>query len=155
VAYEYINYSKFWEEPIDYFPLIRHGPHKKRKKGDTQTARRSHISFHFFIISRSKIRGIHRQQGDLISLLSSTYFPKVGLCDLLPVCVSPSCFEHTPNSLGRTEERILNVTILLLYQSTQQFCSKQIHTTVLAFVYCAEALLHVSILLGHHQAIIT
>jgi hypothetical protein len=25
------NYKKFWEELIAYFPLIRHGPHRKRR----------------------------------------------------------------------------------------------------------------------------
>jgi hypothetical protein len=39
--------KKFWEELIAYFPLIRHGPHRKRKtwrytRTDTQTARLSH-----------------------------------------------------------------------------------------------------------------
>jgi hypothetical protein len=43
----------------------------------------------------------------------------------------------------------------LLYQPTQQFCNKQINTTVLASVYFVEVLLRVSTLLGHHQAIIT
>jgi hypothetical protein len=33
--------KKFWEDVIAYFPLIGHGPHRKRKKimGDIQTAR--------------------------------------------------------------------------------------------------------------------
>jgi hypothetical protein len=40
--------KKFWEELIAYFPLIRHGPHRKRNNYvDTQ-------------------RQAHRQQGDLI-----------------------------------------------------------------------------------------
>jgi hypothetical protein len=43
----------------------------------------------------------------------------------------------------------------LMFQSTQQFCHKPINIIVLAFVYCVELLLHVSTLLGHHQAIIT
>jgi hypothetical protein len=42
------NNEKFWEELVAYFPLIRHGPHRKRKSEDTPT---------------------HRQQGDLIRLL--------------------------------------------------------------------------------------
>jgi hypothetical protein len=59
---------------IAYFPLIRHGPHRKRKKlGKVET---------------------HRQQGELISLLLLlAYFPyfekmKAGLYDLHAVCVS-------------------------------------------------------------------
>jgi hypothetical protein len=43
--------------------------------------------------------------------------------------------------------------IFLMYQSTQQFYNKQITTTVLAFVYCAEVLLHVLTLSGHHQSL--
>jgi hypothetical protein len=39
-------YNKmFLEELIAYFPLVRHGPHRKQKTGGykvTQTARRSH-----------------------------------------------------------------------------------------------------------------
>jgi hypothetical protein len=50
---------------------------------------------------------------------------------------------------------VVSYIFVLMYQSTQQFCNKQISTTVLAFVYCAEVLLHVSTLLGHHQTIIT
>jgi hypothetical protein len=42
-----------------------------------------------------------------------------------------------------------------MYQSTQQLYNKQINTTVLVLVYCVEVLLHVSTLLGHHQAVIT
>jgi hypothetical protein len=42
-----------------------------------------------------------------------------------------------------------------MYQSTKQFDNKQINTIVLAFVYCGEVLLHVSTLLGYHQAIVT
>jgi hypothetical protein len=30
--------NKFWEELIAYFPLIRHGPHRKQKIRDTHTA---------------------------------------------------------------------------------------------------------------------
>jgi hypothetical protein len=43
--------KKLWEELIAHFPLIRHGPHTKQNKN----------------------RGIyrHRQQGDLISLLTT------------------------------------------------------------------------------------
>jgi hypothetical protein len=29
---EYVQNKKFWEEIIAYFPLIRHGPHRKRNK---------------------------------------------------------------------------------------------------------------------------
>jgi hypothetical protein len=48
------NNKKFWEELIAYFPLIRHGLHRKRQNEG----------------------GIHRQQGDLISLpLFLVYFP--------------------------------------------------------------------------------
>jgi hypothetical protein len=43
--------------------------------------------------------------------------------------------------------------VFLMYRSTQQFYNKQINTTVLVFVYYVEVLLHVSTLLGHHQAI--
>jgi hypothetical protein len=47
-----LNYKTFWEELTAYFPLIRYGPHRKRKKlgGYTGTL-------------------TYRQQGDLISLL--------------------------------------------------------------------------------------
>jgi hypothetical protein len=55
--------ERFWEEVIAYFPLIRHEPHRKTKKK----------------YGREKLRGgginrwtdirIHRQRGDLISLL--------------------------------------------------------------------------------------
>jgi small-conductance mechanosensitive channel len=47
------------------------------------------------------------------------------------------------------------ILVFLMYQSTQQFLEKQISTTVLAFIYCVEVLLHVATLLGHHKAIIT
>jgi hypothetical protein len=41
--------KKFWEEPITFFPLVRHGHHRERKNWrETQT---------------------HRQQGDIIALL--------------------------------------------------------------------------------------
>jgi hypothetical protein len=44
--------------------------------------------------------------------------------------------------------------LFLMYRSTQQFYNKQPSTPVLAFVNCVEVLVHVSTLLGHHQAII-
>jgi hypothetical protein len=50
------NNRKFWEELIAYFPLILHGPHRKLKiRG---------IHRH-----TDGQREIHREQGDLISLL--------------------------------------------------------------------------------------
>jgi hypothetical protein len=49
---------------------------------------------------------------------------------------------------------IFCLLVFLMCQSTQQLYNKQINTTVLAFVYCVEILLHVSTLLGH-QAITT
>jgi hypothetical protein len=47
--------------------------------------------------------------------------------------------------------------VFLMYQSTSivYTYNKQINTTVLAFVYSVEVLLHVSTLSGHRQAIIT
>jgi hypothetical protein len=45
--------------------------------------------------------------------------------------------------------------IFLMCYSTQQFYNKQINSTLLVFVYYMEVFLHVSTLLGHHQAIIT
>jgi hypothetical protein len=42
----------------------------------------------------------------------------------------------------------------LMYHSTQPFYNKQISTTVLAFVYYREELLHVSHMSGHRQTII-
>jgi hypothetical protein len=50
---------------------------------------------------------------------------------------------------------LLLYMVFLMHPSKQQFHNKQINTTVLAFVYCVEVLLHVSTLLDHHQAIIT
>jgi hypothetical protein len=52
------KYKKFWEELIAYFPLIRHGPHKKQNNLDTQIDRK--------VISqctkaRINGRGAHRQ----------------------------------------------------------------------------------------------
>jgi hypothetical protein len=60
--------KKFWEELISYFPLLRHGLHRKRKKncGDTQTYRQKGD----FISLLTKIREINRQQDDLISFIS-------------------------------------------------------------------------------------
>jgi hypothetical protein len=34
-------------------------------------------------------------------------------------------------------------------------CNKQLNTTLLVFIYCVVVLLHISALLGHHQAFIT
>jgi hypothetical protein len=42
-----------------------------------------------------------------------------------------------------------------MYEPTQQFCNKQIDNVAFVFAYSVEILLHVSTLLGHHQAIIT
>jgi hypothetical protein len=43
-----------------------------------------------------------------------------------------------------------NCIVFLVYRSTQQFCDKQIITTILAFIYCLEVLPLVSTLLSHH-----
>jgi hypothetical protein len=45
--------------------------------------------------------------------------------------------------------------LVLMYQSTQRLCDKQIRSTVLAFVYCVDVLLHISTHLDHRQVIIT
>jgi hypothetical protein len=61
------NNKKFWEEPVAYFPLIRHGPHRKQKRGWTQTGKQPSD----LISLLKKILGggyTNRQQGDLISL---------------------------------------------------------------------------------------
>jgi hypothetical protein len=49
----------------------------------------------------------------------------------------------------------ISFMVFLMYQSTLEFYDKHISTTVLAFVYCVEILLHVSTLSGHLQVIIS
>jgi hypothetical protein len=51
-----LYYKKFWEKLTAYFRLIGHGTHWKKKLGGTHRQMDRH-------------RRIHRQQGDLISLL--------------------------------------------------------------------------------------
>jgi hypothetical protein len=47
-------YNKFWEELIAFYPLTRHGPHRKRKKyGANQT----HSEKSDLISFLTKIRG--------------------------------------------------------------------------------------------------
>jgi hypothetical protein len=99
-------YKKFWEEVIAYFPLIRHGPHRKRSR------------------CLATIRGIHRhtytrgQQRDLITLL---YFFKIWkqakkveimklVCNVLPSSLTSSLLG--PNMLLST-----------LFSNTLSLCS--------------------------------
>jgi hypothetical protein len=58
--------KKFWEELITYFPLILHGLHGKRKIGGRGAGRQTD----FQLPSKCKGADTHRQQGDLISLLT-------------------------------------------------------------------------------------
>jgi hypothetical protein len=59
--------KNFWEELIAYFPLIRHGPHRKRKIKGGQTHREQDD-----LISLKSLKnygGIRRKKGGLISLI--------------------------------------------------------------------------------------
>jgi hypothetical protein len=51
---------ELWKEIIAYFPLIRHGPHRKRKNyggyTDTQTARESHMPIYIFVNKEIRLK---------------------------------------------------------------------------------------------------
>jgi hypothetical protein len=89
----------FWEEPIAYIPIIRHGPHRKRRfqllLGPSSRRRKSPISKHVNVLERATLNPKTRltvlartssnlpdrpttQQHSLISLLSFFHNKKSG-----------------------------------------------------------------------------
>jgi hypothetical protein len=90
--------NKLWEELISYFPLIRNEPHGKRRVQQFSIVARIFVATGTCLPSRCLAYGdtyiyMHRQQGDIISLLlflaAFTYFEIMLLPVCVCVCVSP------------------------------------------------------------------